>query len=380
MRCAAQVPGVLVNSETRSEAKAIIGNSPALLGAIELAHTAAKRPQDPVLITGETGTGKEMIAREVHAGQGPFVVIDCTHLTKDLAERELFGHVRGAYTGAITDGIGLIQAANGGTAFFDEIGELPIELQSKLLRLLQEGTFRKVGDAKQMSSRFRVVAATNRNLKDEIRFRRFREDLYYRLNVIKINLPPLRERPSDIRDQLRHYATVFDVTFSNDALQILEKYSWPGNTRQLMNCVRRLSATTRATVTERELTSTIHLGNTSPAFGQSVDTAILSGAERNALLSERTPCFVSAVHSASSDHSITPKARALALSDQQMLAITEALVLNGGDRTAAARQLQIGRATLHRKMKEMRDNSRYQRCREQLEQAGISLTNERLST
>ena len=203
-----------------------------------------------VLITGETGTGKELIAREVHnrspRAAGPFVVINCGAIPENLMESELFGHVRGAFTGAVATRQGKFQAADKGTLFLDEIGELPVALQVKLLRALQERVVTKVGDAKPERVDIRVLAATNRNLEDEIRKGTFREDLYYRLNVVNIPLPPLRERGDDVivlaRFLLQKYAQELGSAvkgFTPNALIAIRKYDWPGNVRQLENRIKK---------------------------------------------------------------------------------------------------------------------------------------------
>jgi transcriptional regulator with GAF, ATPase, and Fis domain len=203
-----------------------------------------------VLITGETGTGKELIAREVHnrsvRNHGPFVVINCGAIPENLMESELFGHVRGAFTGAVATRQGKFQAADKGTLFLDEIGELPLSLQVKLLRALQERVVTKVGDSKTERVDIRVLAATNRNLEEEIRKGSFREDLYYRLNVVNILLPPLRDRADDVivlaRFLLNKYAVELSSEvkgFTPNALIAIRKYDWPGNVRQLENRLKK---------------------------------------------------------------------------------------------------------------------------------------------
>ncbi len=203
-----------------------------------------------VLITGETGTGKELIARELHKrsprAKGPFITINCGAIPENLLESELFGHVRGAFTGAIATRQGKFQAANGGTLFLDEIGEMPLQLQVKILRALQERQVNKVGDSRSETVDIRVVAATNKNLEDEIKRGTFREDLYYRLNVVTLKLPPLRDRGEDIiviaKYFLTRYAREFNAKakgFSPNASIAMKKYGWPGNVRELENRIKK---------------------------------------------------------------------------------------------------------------------------------------------
>jgi two-component system response regulator AtoC len=227
----------------------IVGRSVALQQAIALARKVARHPST-VLITGESGTGKELIAGLVHeAGPraaAPFVAVNCGAIPEQLLESELFGHVRGAFTGAVEGRAGLFQEAHGGTLFLDEIGELPVALQVKLLRALQEGEIRAVGDNVARPVDVRVITATSRNLEEEVRAGRFRADLFYRVNVVRIPLPPLRERREDIPELVRHFMGVFnarlnlqvsDVTSS--AMRALMDYAWPGNVRELENVVER---------------------------------------------------------------------------------------------------------------------------------------------
>ncbi|MFN7132353.1 MAG: sigma 54-interacting transcriptional regulator, partial [Myxococcales bacterium] len=203
-----------------------------------------------VLITGETGTGKELIARELHVRsarkKGPFITINCGAIPENLLESELFGHVKGAFTGAVATRIGKFQAANGGTLFLDEIGEMPQQLQVKILRALQERQVTKVGDSRSETVDIRVVAATNRNLEEEIKKGTFREDLYYRLNVVNLKLPALRERGDDIvviaKYFLGKYAKEFGAKargFTPNATIAMKKYSWPGNVRELENRLKK---------------------------------------------------------------------------------------------------------------------------------------------
>jgi transcriptional regulator with GAF, ATPase, and Fis domain len=227
----------------------IIGSCPSLMEVFRTVEKVASTDIG-VLITGETGTGKELIARAIHRrsprASGPFVVVNCGAIPENLIESELFGHVRGAFTGAVATRPGRFQQADKGTLFLDEVGELPLALQVKLLRALQEKVVMKVGDTKSESVDIRVVAATNRELEQEMKAGRFREDLYYRLNVIHVHLPPLRERGDDIlvlaKYLLAKYADEYGSKvkgFTPNALIAVRKYDWPGNVRQLENRIKK---------------------------------------------------------------------------------------------------------------------------------------------
>src|SRR6202521_4796553 len=200
----------------------------------------------PALLLGETGTGKEGAARRIHSitPAGPFVTIDCSSMVGPLMESELFGHVRGAFTGAATTKIGLIESANGGTAFFDEIGELPLDLQAKLLRVLQEKEFRPVGSLIHRRSDFRVVAATNRDLAKEVEKGTFRRDLFYRLNVVNVRIAPLRDRKEDIPSLIAHFLGLHGKghTLTQQKCEAMLAYDWPGNVRDLENCIQHMVA------------------------------------------------------------------------------------------------------------------------------------------
>lgn len=204
----------------------------------------------PAILTGESGTGKELAALAIHKhsgrAQGPFVAVNCGALAAGLIQSELFGHQKGAFTGAHRDRVGRIEAANGGTIFLDEIGDLSLELQVNLLRFLQEGTIERVGQAKTIVVDARVIAATYIDLQKAVAEGKFREDLYYRLNVLRLELPPLRERNGDVEQLARHYFQIFSKErdkrihgFSRSALRALDLYHWPGNIRELINRVRR---------------------------------------------------------------------------------------------------------------------------------------------
>ena len=227
----------------------IVGRSPAMAEVFELVRKAA-RSEANILVVGESGTGKELIARAVHANSPratqAFVPVDCASLPEQLLESELFGHEKGAFTGAVRTKPGLMEVAHRGTLFLDEIGELPLGLQSKLLRALQERQFRRVGGTSMVTVDVRVVSATNRDLRQGITKGQFREELYYRVNVIAIPLPPLREREGDVRllahAFLKRYGQGRVAGVADEALAALEAYPWPGNVRELQNVIERACA------------------------------------------------------------------------------------------------------------------------------------------
>ena len=234
----------------KSPSKAFIGAS---AGAEAIRHLIERVASSAatVLITGESGTGKELVARALHdqsdRSGGNFVPINCAAIPKDLLESELFGHRKGAFTGAMADRIGRFELAHGGTIFLDEIGDLSLDMQVKLLRVLQERTVDPVGGLKSVAVDVRVVAATHRDLEAEIEAGRFREDLYYRLNVLPLNTPALRQRAQDVPALLTHFAEHFvgkgqtPITFTADFIEALKDYSWPGNVRELSNLVDRFN-------------------------------------------------------------------------------------------------------------------------------------------
>ena len=230
----------------RADFRTIVGSSKEMEKVFEVIRKVADT-EAAILITGESGTGKELVARSIHANSSrkdaPFVAINCAAIPRDLLESELFGHVKGAFTGAVRDKTGKFQLAEGGTLFLDEVGELPLELQPKLLRALQEKEVEPVGGTKVQKLDVRIVSATNLNIDKAIADGTFREDLYYRLTVIPIHLPPLRERRKDIPLLIRYFCGKHGndkITFAKDALETLVMYPWPGNVRELENTVERL--------------------------------------------------------------------------------------------------------------------------------------------
>jgi two-component system NtrC family response regulator len=224
----------------------MVGISDVMQDVFEVVRRVAPT-EASVLITGESGTGKELIARAIHQGgersKEPFVAINCAAIPVNLLESELFGHVRGAFTGAVRDSIGKFEQADGGTLFLDEVGELPLELQPKLLRVLQEMEIEPLG-GKVRSVNVRIIAATNQDVETALQEGRFREDLYYRLAVIPVELPPLRKRVEDVPLLVKHFLTRFSagapVDISEEALEAMMAYPWPGNVRELQNAVERM--------------------------------------------------------------------------------------------------------------------------------------------
>src|ERR1700690_4090996 len=227
----------------------IIGNSAALRQVLGMVRIVAPTSAT-VLINGETGTGKELIAESIHKcserSQGPFVKVNCAAIPAGLLESELFGHERGAFTGAVARSVGRFERANHGTLFLDEIGDLPLELQPKLLRVLQERQFERLGSSATMHADVRVICATNRNLTEMVTERQYRADLFYRLSVFPIELPPLRERPEDIRLLAHHFATEYAermqkpiTAMSEEFMTAMARHSWPGNIRELQNFIER---------------------------------------------------------------------------------------------------------------------------------------------
>jgi two-component system response regulator PilR (NtrC family) len=230
----------------------IVGAAPSMMKVFDLIKRTAATSAN-VLITGESGTGKELVAKALHFNSpvkdGPFLTLNCGAIPEDLIESELFGHKKGAFTGAISDKKGYFEAADGGTLFLDEIGELPLNLQAALLRVLSDGTFTPVGATEVRKSNVRVIAATNRDLEEEVHKENFREDLFFRLNVIHVKVPALRERREDIPMLVNHFVEEFSSRFgrqtqslASETIEMMKVYNWPGNVRELENVVERMIA------------------------------------------------------------------------------------------------------------------------------------------
>jgi DNA-binding NtrC family response regulator len=283
----------------------------------------------PVLILGESGTGKELVARSIHYSgpfrDKPFIAVDCGSLVPSLIESELFGYVKGAFTGAVRAKDGLMAAAEGGTVFLDEVGELPVDLQSKLLRALQEKEIRPVGGTRAIPINVRILAATNRDLESAVQQGSFRRDLYFRLNVLTLRVPPLRERKQDIPLLAGHIlervarTTGVQRNISDDALKLMLNYDWPGNVRELENCLERACALTSG--------PTIHIAD--------LPTALQN-------FHAQTPVVPVTFESAGVS----------LLADLEKRAILHAITVLNGDKLEAAKQLGIGKTTLYRKLKE----------------------------
>ena len=320
----------------------IIGESESMRQVYAVIERVADTPST-VLITGESGTGKELIARALHENgsrQGrPFIRVNCAAIPPDLMESELFGYEKGAFTGAVTSKPGRFELADKGTLFLDEIGEIPQSMQVKLLRAIQEQEFERVGGIKTTQVDVRLIAATNRDLKIEIDAGRFREDLYYRLNVVHVDLPPLRARTSDIPLLLEHFVAKFNKRlkrevqgFSPEALTLLEAYEWRGNIRELENVVERCML-----FCDGELIEVAHLpadlrGESGPELVQSDVSTAVKAAQTGAGLKEAVR-------------------EATAKLEREL--IVRALEQTGGNVTHAARLLKISRKSLQTKMKEL---------------------------
>ena len=331
----------------------LVGQSPRTQQILRLIEKMGKC-RWPALLLGETGTGKEVVARSIHniSPNGPFVTVDCSSMVGPLMESELFGHVKGSFTGAANTKIGLIEAANNGTAFFDEIGELPLDLQAKLLRVLQEKEFRPVGSLTTRRSDFRIIAATNRDLAKEVERGTFRRDLYFRLNVINIRLSPLRERKEDIPALIHHFLEKVGGGYSVTAetLEVMLSYDWPGNVRELENCIQHMVAINSGPLLHAaDLPSNLqnHLIQKKSQYL----TAVAGGQGSSVLSSEEGGAGDAAPGLRGVNH-IPSVPTIIPLLELERRAILNALEYTKGDRAVAAHLLGIGRTTLYRKLKE----------------------------
>jgi DNA-binding NtrC family response regulator len=302
---------------------------PAFRRALDVAFKAAAS-EAAMLIRGESGTGKGVFARAVHArsprAASPFVTVHCPSLSAELLESDLFGHAKGAFTGAVRDTTGKVAAAEGGTLFLDEIGDLPPALQPKLLRLLQDKQYERVGEARTRSGNVRILAATNRDLEQAVTEGAFRRDLYFRLNVLSLRIPPLRERREDISLLISHFmeracrASGQEKILSDEALKAMLAFDWPGNVRELENCLERTCAFTSGPL--------IHVPDLPPAIASTV--------------------MASAPHNGNGHHF----SKIVPMAELEKQTILGAIAELNGDKLQAARLLGIGKTTLYRKLKD----------------------------
>ena len=324
----------------------IVGSSAKIQDVLRMV-SRLKDTRTPVLISGESGTGKELVARAIHfrgafAGR-PFVAVDCGSLVPTLIESELFGYEKGAFTGALKSKQGLFQAADTGTIFLDEIGELPLELQAKLLRVLQEKEVRPVGSNQRAKVDVRVIAATNRDLEAAYKIGAFRKDLYFRLNVVTVHVPALRERRSDtpmlVHLFLERYAPGSELHVSGAAMKALMQYDWPGNVRELENCVERAVALGNGQI--------IDLGDLPPSIANSMTApgSAAAGADEGSSLRGSDLVAEAAPRSQPTPSSSTD------LEDIERATIQRVFEQVHGDKALAGRMLGISRATLYRKLK-----------------------------
>ena len=315
--------------------RGIIGESSSMQRIYSLIESLANIPTT-VLINGESGTGKELVAAALHdsgvRSNGPFVKVNCSALSEPLLESELFGHVRGAFTGAISDKIGRFQKAHGGTLFLDEIGDISPAVQMRLLRVLQESEFERVGDSTTIKVDVRIVAATNQKLTEKVRQGTFRQDLYYRLNVVCLELPPLRDRPDDLDLLVVHFIAKFNrklskavTDVSDDVMTIFRSYRWPGNVRELEHAIEHASILCK--------TSVITVCDLPQDLQESISNS---------------PTHLGNNFHPPSDSDSSPR-----------LSLAEALAESGGNKAAAARMLGISRMTLYRQMGAASDPSRF---------------------
>lgn len=345
-----QSPSSPIAADSGPPLPQLIGSGPAMQQVYRLVRRVA-RSNASVLLLGETGTGKELVAKAIHRlsprSSGPFIRVNCGALHENLLESELFGHVRGAFTGAVTNRTGRFEAAHTGTVFLDEINSTTPKLQVKLLRVLQEHEFERVGDTQTIRVDTRVIAASNRDLAEEVAAGRFREDLYYRLNVVTICLPPLRERREDIPALVGHFLRVYNEAnnchvphVEPAAMEALCAYDWPGNVRELQNYIERAVVLAAGDELSCELLPDVVLGRKGRTF------APARPRDLDALAAE----LVSEGIAAAGPHCDNLHAAVVNRVERELLA--QVLAECNGVQTRAAARLGINRNTLHKKLKE----------------------------
>ena len=331
-------------------ANAIIGRSPAMQEVYRMTRKVA-RSNASVLLLGETGTGKELVASAIHhlsnRRAGPFVKVNCGALSESLLESELFGHVRGAFTGAVGNRTGRFEAAHTGTVFLDEINSTTQHLQVKLLRFLQEREFERVGDTQTIRVDTRVIAASNRDLTEEVETQRFREDLYWRLNVVSIHIPPLRERRDDIPELVGHFLAYYSelnnrfvVHIQREAMQALQDYDWPGNVRELQNYVERAVVMAEGDELTADLLPPVVLGR------ERRRSSRLRGVDFESLIYE----LVQQGIAAAGPEADNLYSRVVGCVERELIA--QVMLACNRVQTKAATRLGINRNTLHKKLKE----------------------------
>jgi two-component system NtrC family response regulator len=343
-----------VKSPVVLQRRDIIGNSPKIIACLEVLSQAAGSDVN-VLITGETGTGKELFAKAIHSNSSRakknFVVVDCTALPETLVESVLFGHARGSFTGAERSEEGLVKQADGGTLFLDEIGELPFLIQKRFLRVIQEHRFRPVGAHQEVTSNFRLVAATNRNLEDMVRQGRFREDLFFRLRTLHVDLPPLRELPEDIRELTIHYMNFLCERFgipgkatSPEFWTVMTEYHWPGNVRELIQALEKalLSAKKEPML-----------------FPKHLPTYIRIQVARNSFRKKPSPPAASAAHPlVSKELPSWKEIRKAAVSEAGQKYLRDVLSFTGGDINKACRISGLSRSRFYALLRKSRPEDR----------------------
>ena len=334
-------PVAVDETEYEMEHERIVGSSSAMLEIFKKIGQIAGSDMT-ALLRGESGTGKELIARAIynHSPRADkyFLVVNCAAIPDTLLESELFGHERGAFTGADTKRIGRFEQCHGGTLFLDEIGDMPLALQAKILRVLQDGSFTRLGSTEPLKCNVRIIAATNKNLEEMLKQGEFREDLYYRLNVISLHIPPLRERREDIKDLAQHFLSVFNKELnkdkkgiSADTLKIFEEYHWPGNVRELENVMHRAMVLCQKDYISHECCTGLPV-----AEGMGKPAAVME----NYLLEAINSIFSYSGGSIYQDF----------LSTAEMLLIKKAIEITHGNQVQAAKLLGISRNTLRRKL------------------------------
>ncbi len=336
-------PVAINEIEYDMEHERIVGRSPVMLEIFKRIGQIAGSDVT-ALLTGESGTGKELVARAIYnhslRADKPFLVVNCAAIPEGLLESELFGHERGAFTGADKKRIGRFEQCNGGTLFLDEIGDMPLALQAKILRVLQDGSFTRLGNTETLRCNVRIIAATNKNLEEMLEKGEFREDLYYRLNVISFHLPPLRERKGDIRDLAQYFISVFNKQLnknikgiSSDALKLFEEYHWPGNVRELENVIYRAMVLCQKEYLAKECCIGLPISKSTDKSVREMESYLLKA--------------IDSIFSYP-DNDIYQKF----LSSAERLLIKRSMKITNGNQVQAAKLLGISRTTLRRKLEE----------------------------